>query len=400
MFKEFVIKNFRTHTDTKLPIKDIALVIGSNNSGKSNLLAAIQHFSGLIKRANPDENNPQENRMLKKNDLFPHRHRLHTDKPMEFFCTWENKYGNIQYHIKIFNNRDKILCVETIDIVEQKGSTKKIVTTESEQINLRTQIEHENIDENKKRLARDFFRDLASIYYFNFQPALLKGDIKYQGENLKPDTLRIASQLGKEGGNLQNIIKIIYEHEKGVYDKFVLLLRKFVDSFYGISIKDGNVYWQFDLNRVPPKPEEFPAHVVSDGLLKAAAIALLASMDNPPSLIMLEEVENGINQKNIQHLFNWLSKITGRGYTTQVIATTHSPSILREFADNLDRVFYVALLPKGFKSVVSDLNALLINDMKAGRIDGDIVEIDGKELVKVEPLELIKLFYMGIIGGI
>lgn len=397
MFNEFIVKNFRTHIDTKLPLKDIALVIGSNSSGKSNLLAAIQHFSGLIKRAHPD--NPEENKVLKESDFFPHIHRLHPDLPMEFLCAWENKNGNIKYHLKILNNKDKVVCIETINI-DKKGDIAEITTTVNEQIILRSRLEHENIDDNKKLLVRDFFNDLGSIYYFNFQPALLKGDVKYEEKNLSPEALGIAAQLGKEGGGLQNIIKIVYEQEKGIYDKFVLFLRKFVDSFYGISIKNENIYWQFDLNRVPPKLEEFPIYVVSDGLLKAAAIALLASMENPPALIMLEEIENGINQKNIQHLISWLSKITGRGHTTQVIATTHNPSILREFAENLDKVFYVTLLPKGFKSVVSDLNALLINDMKAGRIEGDIVEINGKELVRVEPLELIKLFYMGVIGGI
>lgn len=405
MFTEFVIKNFRTHLDTKIFLKDISLVIGSNNSGKSNLLAAIQHFSGLIKRANPNptqnlgnEDELKNSKLLKYNDFSPHLHKLHTDKPMEFSCVWKNEKGTVSYKIIIFISKWVVLCNETLEL--QQGKLKKIVQTKnSKEIALQTKLEIEKLDEDLKLLSKIFFRDLASIYYFNFQPALLKGDVKCEGEKLVPENLQTASQLGREGGNLQEIIKIIYETEKQVYDKFVLMLRKFVDSFYGIDIQDGQVFWQFDLNRIPPKLEEFPAHVVSDGILKAAAIALLASMHDPPSLIMLEEIENGINQKNIQHLISWLSKIGGRGHTTQVIATTHSPSILREFASNLDSVYYVALMPKGFKSVVSDLNALLMNDMKAGRIEGDIVEVDGRELVKVEPLELIKLFYMGIIGG-
>jgi len=48
MFQEFTIKNFRTHRDTTLELQGVTLLVGSNNSGKTNLLAALQHFSRLI----------------------------------------------------------------------------------------------------------------------------------------------------------------------------------------------------------------------------------------------------------------------------------------------------------------------------------------------------------------
>ncbi|MEM4271285.1 MAG: AAA family ATPase [Candidatus Pacearchaeota archaeon] len=401
MFLEFSVKNFRTHIETRIPIYDLNIIIGSNNSGKSNFLSAIQHFTLLVRRANPDERNPQEARKLKETDFLPHRHRLLSDKPMEFSCKWQKNESKVEYCLEIFNQESKIFCNENIYIqLNENSKMQKISNLESEFMNLRSMIQ-KNSTAQEKQIAHEFFRDLASIYYFNFQPALLKGDIKYPNGNLTKENLKIAPQLGKEGGNLQPIIKLVYQNEKAVYDKFVLLLRKFVDSFYGITLKNDTVYWQFDLNKIPPKLEEFPPHVVSDGLLKAAAIALLASMRNPPALIMLEEIENGVNQKNIQYLLQWLSTITGGDNSkTQVIATTHSPSILKEFSDDLQKVFYFTLLPKGYKSLATDLNTLLINDVKAGRLEGDIIEKEGIEFVQVDPRELIKLFYMGIIGGI
>lgn len=398
MFIEFTVKNFRTHVETRIPIYDLNIIIGSNNSGKSNFLSAIQHLSLLVRRANPDERNPQEARKLKDTDLFPHRHRLLSDKPMGFQCKWKNKKAQVDYSLEIFNADSQILCNEKLSI-QTNENQKEFSNLNNESMNLRFIIQNQSTVP-EKQIAHEFFRDLASIYYFNFQPALLKGDIKHPNGNITKENLKIAPQLGKEGGNLQSIIKLVYQHEKAVYDKFVLLLRKFVDSFYGITLKKDVVYWQFDLNKIPPKLEEFPPHVVSDGLLKAAAIALLASMKNPPALIMLEEIENGVNQKNIQHLLQWLSTITGDNSKTQVIATTHSPSILKEFSNDLQKVFYLTLLAKGYKSKATDLNTLLINDVKAGRLEGDIIEKEGKEYLQVESKELIKLFYMGIIGGI
>jgi len=61
--------------------------------------------------------------------------------------------------------------------------------------------------------------------------------------------------------------------------------------------------WQFDLGRNVQLLDEFSPDVVSDGLLKAAAISLLVSLQNSPAL-MLEEIENGINPGNIQEVMN------------------------------------------------------------------------------------------------
>jgi predicted ATPase len=54
LFKKMRLKNFRTHLDTSVDLSDVTLFIGSNNAGKTNLFAGIQHFSKLIARARPD----------------------------------------------------------------------------------------------------------------------------------------------------------------------------------------------------------------------------------------------------------------------------------------------------------------------------------------------------------
>jgi AAA15 family ATPase/GTPase len=54
MFKDITLKNFRTHKLTKIELHPITLFIGNNNSGKTNFLAGIQHFSRLVRRGRPD----------------------------------------------------------------------------------------------------------------------------------------------------------------------------------------------------------------------------------------------------------------------------------------------------------------------------------------------------------
>jgi hypothetical protein len=55
--------------------------------------------------------------------------------------------------------------------------------------------------------------------------------------------------------------------------------------------------------------------------MKAAAISLLASLYRTPSLILLEEIENGVNPGNIQELMRWIWQMTSptsEGFTSQL----------------------------------------------------------------------------------
>ncbi len=92
MFQKFILKNFRTHTETSIELGVITLFIGANSAGKSNLLAGIRHFSRLVARGRPEqeqiiiqkdkqkEREKTEFHKLYQGDFFPHRHRLAKDE--------------------------------------------------------------------------------------------------------------------------------------------------------------------------------------------------------------------------------------------------------------------------------------------------------------------------------
>ena len=125
----------------------------------------------------------------------------------------------------------------------------------------------------------------------------------------------------------------------------------------------------------------------------------------PPALILVEEIENGISQRNLGRFVDWLRQAAGtrnstdRGYNTQFIITSHSPSVLREFSDHLDDVYFVRLDKRGYKSVVRNLNSSLSAFVDLGTVEGEYEERDGKSIVRISPERLIDLWYSGAIGG-
>lgn len=74
------------------------------------------------------------------------------------------------------------------------------------------------------------------------------------------------------------------------------------------------------------RPLQVPAWVLSEGTRRMTAILALLLHDNPPPLLCIEEVENGLDPWTLKYLLNELTSAVERGI--QVILTTHSPYLL------------------------------------------------------------------------
>jgi predicted ATPase len=280
----------------------------------------------------------------------------------------------------------------------------------------------QDIEDNKflqtaeKKLCKDFFGDFANTYTYHFQPAFLKGlvqddqshDIDYLYDEIgKSEPIKIPSELGNTGRGLQAVIKYIKEakgKDERIFPRFTALMRRFENNFQGVRYNDNisKLVWLFDLGR-KGIVEEFSPDSVSDGFMKAAAISLLASLHRPPTLILLEEIENGVNPGNIQELMRWIWQMTSptsEGFTSQFIITSHSPSVLREFHNHLDHVYTVRLEKRNRTSDVRNLNTSLETLVGIGTVEGDIVddETTGKKIVEIPKYQLAELWYSGTIG--
>jgi AAA15 family ATPase/GTPase len=415
MFKNIGIKNFRTHKDSKIELDDLTLLIGSNNSGKSNFFAGIHYFSRLISLFNPDRDN--QNAKLRGHNYYSQKHSLSTnEEPLCFNCLWESNGVTIKYNLLIFpdiENTATILCTEAINIIGKTNEEhKQGYENKSSQLLLRKNIKTSN--SKYKDLAFDFFQDLSSFYYYNFQPSFLKGEgiplIFSDGKRTpltKKDYLNdyketkkypnVPFELGKEGANLQEILIYIKEHEEETYSRFFGYLKRFVKNFNGLIVKDDEVKWQFDMGG-----SNFPfyeADKISDGLVKAAAVALLCSLKRPPALILLEEVENGINQKKLSEFLSWLTHASDNSKKTQFILSSHSPSVIREFSNKLDTVYNIHLRERDFTSRITNLNEAIKPLVNMGTIQEEgIITKNGKEVIQIRPYHLIELFFNGVLG--
>jgi predicted ATPase len=423
VFTQVTLENFRTHKLTTIELYPVTLLIGNNNSGKTNLLVGIQHFCHLIRRGKPG-NRHRTVRAAK--DLYPHRYRLADDsEPISFSITWNNTQSEISYHISIYKNENfqgNASCQEKITLKLADHEQFEVTSGynwPTDLLDLREKVESESsLTETEKQLCRTFFRDLASIFSYHFQPTFLKGIVKGNEKNTEEtqgtdidinseiEEIKIPAALGENGSNLQSILRHIKENEQRTFSLFLAKMRTLDRSFQGIRYdpKRSSLIWEFDLGR-KGYVEEFMPDVISDGFMKIAAISLLSSLRRPPALIMLEEIENGINPGNIQQLMNWIWQATSpsqEGFSSQFIFTSHSPSVLREFNQQADHVYTVRLDKRSRQSDVRNLNAALETLVGIGTIKDDEVEYEERTgklpLIKIPKYQLAELWYSGTIG--
>lgn len=415
MFKKITLKNYRTHRETSLDFGPVTLLIGNNNSGKSNLLAGIQLFSWIVRRGDPRRT---KNNKIESRDYFPHRYRLaKDDEGMSISINWQNEKGHILYQMEICQGSERsIACKESIQITVD-NTEKRVESgfkTESNEVNLRKGIESSaNLKEIEKELCREFFQAFAGTFSYHLQPTFLKGSVHPHSEDISSEEgkIRIPAKLGYEGGHLQELLLYTRNSEERVFGRFTAFMRRFSNIFNGVREKNDKTdnkttVWEFDLRKGSGGLlDEFPPSVVSDGMLKASAIALLLSLEQPPALILLEEIENGINPANIKLLMDWLWQAAApdpKKHSTQFILTSHSPSVLREFYNKPHYVYVVRLEKRNFSSTVTNLNYALKTLRDIGAIDeADDIEIlkeDDQEIVCIPKYRLAELWYSGTIG--
>lgn len=416
MFKEITLRNFRTHRDTTITLHPITLLIGNNNSGKTNLLEGIQLLSRLVWRSHPNRHRSDLSRVTAQSDYFPHRYRLaREEEPVAWSVKWEGQGHKVFYELELHQkatSKNLVRCRERIRLCKGNADPATLSSGfdgETDRMGLRARIEScAGLTQETRQAARAFFRRLGGAFAYYLQPSYLKrgNESRSSIERYDPaESVRIPSKLGFEGGSFQKLIFYAKEREERVFSRFMALARRFDSDFHGVRLnRRDSPIWEFDLGnpRTDRPVEEFTSDLLSDGFLKAAAIALIVSTDSPPSIIMLEEIENGINPGNIREILHWLWQAAltrPEDEKSQFILTSHSPSILREFSDDLDSVFSLRLDRKTYGSDVRNLGTTLEAMVGIGAIDGTLAEDDqGRKKVHVPGYRLAELWHSGAIG--
>lgn len=352
MLKTLHVSNFKVIGDSiSLPLKPLTVFIGRNGSGKSSIIEALDWLSVAINQGT-DAATETFHRM---SDLL-HDH----DCSRVFGLSVEYDPEDTSVGDRVIyalgagcdDLRPEVAVVksETLGIVSGSENRSVIWTTENTRVLRRVTTTQVRVGKSRKTKTEvstedSPFSDPASLALTYVDPGQFRGgyllkDFLERAVFLRlnprqiasftvPRTKRSPRLLDEEGIRLAELLGELDEERLEI---LVEKLSSIIDGINNIETHKPQSpadrrFFTLSEARAGEEPYQVPAWVLSEGTRRMTAILALLLHDNPPPLLCIEEVENGLDPWTLEYLLQELSGAINRG-TTQVILTTHSPYLL------------------------------------------------------------------------
>jgi predicted ATPase len=339
MITRIVIENFKSLRKVDLSLGRMNLFIGANASGKSNFLEALRVLEGIGRGCTINETLNGKPRGAA-NEVWEgirggstHACFAGSDNTDEVAIEVHGRWDSIlartfpkwEYRI-VFSpeGRGKVRDerINTMELVYKHGDFPESFYSDPSRPVLGMDKEA-----NRQRLGE--LSDVDISYWL----VNLAGELnEAQRVDLRPEVLRgysqeqLAGRMGDQGENFAAVINMMVCHDEKAKDAYLTWLRQLrpdeienVGTLYGAL---GEPMFMLQENG-----QDFPAPVLSDGTLRFAAIAAAFFQDIMPGIMTIEEIENGIHASRVQLLLE-LMRSQAENHRTQVVATTHSATVL------------------------------------------------------------------------
>jgi len=371
MISEISVKNFKSIQNETIKLKGINFIIGANNAGKSNLLDALEFYQRMLVMELQEVFGPVP---------FSFRNALHRGANIRSDC--------IEIGINYRNNQSIIHNFSVESIYNNGQGPRFLLRVKNETLKIGDVIENNSKSPNlllrKKFLTyalqpdvSDYVKNCRTIRKFQFVPKDIKKEqiIDYQLEQIP--------YLQPNGANLVNVLYTIRDTEPKAFDNIMKDFREIFPDVASLSFKHlGESRYALEFTRTVEGTEwKFLSPEISDGFVITLAIITLINTPNRLKIILIEEIENGLNPSTLRIILERIMKATEIS-NIQFIITTHSPILLELLNQNPEYII-ICEQDKG-KSKYIPLQEILTKF--------------GKDYKPEE--SLFQLWFNGLIGGL
>ena len=312
MLKRVSIQNFKSLKDVTLDLQKVNLLIGPNNSGKTNFLKALEMFStdGFYSQNAQDLvaiSFKHQNVQIVWQFEFIHDSNIHMNR--EYGDSNVSTFHYIHtYEIKASGN-----------LVNAQTSSKHWFSGE------------DNIAANKPVLSGhidEFFQHIKSKV-FRPDPSRLIHEATLSGETL---------QLAADGSNLIEFYFSIFNNYEKDAIKIQSDLSKCIPEIVRFRTPPVNGENKLGLKFFDKNEDSYWANEVSEGVLYFLILLCIVDQPNPPKLLLLEEPEKGIHPRRIWEVMKFIFQLAEEK-DVQIIMTTHNEHVVNAFSSMPESIF-------------------------------------------------------------
>ena len=320
MIKRIGVKNFKSLADFDFTLSKFNCLIGMNGTGKSTVLQAIDFIAQLMVGNVDDwlarrEWTVQElncKLQLKNNIWLGIKYQTEQGDEISWTCTF---------------NRHELLC-----------------STEGIKVN---GVEKLKVKSKQYRIGKNSDTDIAFKYQGSILSQLRDSELPapilefrdgmrriLSLELLSPNLLRKRARSSDVdiGSGGEKLSAYLYGIKGEKRDSLIKLLQSFYPNLQDYKVSSQQSGWKklTIIEKFGHQKIETEVRHINDGLLRI--LAILAQSSSNHSLILLDEIENGINPEIVEKLVDSLVNST-----QQILVTTHSPMILNYMEDAIAR---------------------------------------------------------------
>jgi predicted ATPase len=369
MIQSFTIENFKSYKKAELKLAPLTVMVGANASGKSNALEAIRFLSWMAQgqklsalQFEINQNNAAIRGQLK--DIF-----FKNENFFSIGCRMEEKaFGsgwNLKLSLQLRSGKELHICYESLSsdfydtLYETTSPTtdlatditvtykkfkqgKRPSTVCSDQLGIFTQMSavgkidsrYEEAAEVIPQIARYSEAMISRILFLDPSPQSMRGysfatDSSLQGNgsnisavlynlvNQKED--KLISQEGSQKGEILNFIKSLPEQD--------------ISDIGFLEGPRGEVMVTLT-ETFGAENRKMDAGVLSDGTLRVLAIAAALLSAPEHSIVIIEEIDNGVHPSRAKQLLNQINKIALQR-RLRIVLSTHNPALMDALPDEV-----------------------------------------------------------------
>ncbi|MBO4852392.1 MAG: AAA family ATPase [Schwartzia sp.] len=390
---EIFIDNFKTFDDSHIYFsKDMTVFVGDNASGKSSILQALTFLKYCCtstvddfmkdRRMNADDLASKLFPKFQKNITFSLEFESE-QKPLDSLSwmitfvvnktdnkitlrsekiTWPSIYNVKSQMILYYDSKEGFRQNER----DNKGESIPVGEYSSSLIRF--------IDEKQ----REQFPHLYAIKHFFLETEPL--------DLLTPKDMRRSARgqersLGFSGEKLPNLIYKLNGNERETLLNTLTRVLPKMKSVRSVRSGSGRAGWAHleTIEQFNEHPITVQSGGISDGVLRLVALFALPFLNKSGGVILLDEVEDGINSSNIAILMEFLREYS-KNNGQQIILTTHSTVLLDYAKPEEIRCLYRDI--NGFTQCVNFLDLKDIKEELAYLYPGEAMLNRGKDFMK------------------
>jgi predicted ATPase len=335
--RSFRLRSFKAVRDSGvIRFTPLTVFIGNNGSGKSSIVEGLETFQAIVEQG--------------------------LDKAMQQWRGFEHIWHQ-GVHRRLLEAGEERSCYTNPISFGLRGRTKDGRFNATMQINMgpggnEIFIQHEELTGNLRIVRKDLTENLqivrdekgkatlvgpaGKVFYSALDGESALREIlgsfvsEWQFVSLIPQSMgspipqkRTSGpvQLAKDGSNIAEYLLSIRKIDQRTFDGIVETLQYILPYARDLqptltSELERTVYLQMTEGEF-----KVPGWLLSTGTLRIVALLALLRHPTPPPLIVIEEVENGLDPRTTHLLVDEIRNAVESG-RTQVILTTHSPYLL------------------------------------------------------------------------